>query len=64
MRREHTTGSFADEDANPDPFEQFRAWLGEAHAAGLMHPNAMTLFARRAWLLPSSARISARLSKR
>ena len=43
LRREHTTGAFADEDANPDPFEQFRTWLGEAHAAGILHPNAMTL---------------------
>jgi pyridoxamine 5'-phosphate oxidase len=43
LRREHTTGAFADADANPDPFEQFRAWLGDAHAAGVLHPNAMTL---------------------
>ena len=27
LRREHTTGAFADEDAHPDPFEQFRLWL-------------------------------------
>lgn len=43
LRREHTTGAFADEDAHHDPFEQFRIWLGEAHAAGLLQPNAMTL---------------------
>ena len=43
LRREHTTGTFTEEDANPDPFEQFRVWLGDAHAAGLMQPNAMTL---------------------
>jgi len=43
LRREHTTGVLADDDAHPDPFEQFRIWLGEAHAAGLLHPNAMTL---------------------
>ena len=43
LRREHTAGTFADADANPDPFEQFRAWLGEAHAAGVAQPNAMTL---------------------
>jgi pyridoxamine 5'-phosphate oxidase len=43
LRREHTTGALADADAHPDPFEQFRAWLGDAHAAGLMQPNAMTL---------------------
>ena len=43
LRREHTTGAFADEDAHPDPFEQFRLWLGDAHAAGLLQANAMTL---------------------
>jgi pyridoxamine 5'-phosphate oxidase len=43
LRREHTTGALADADAHPDPFEQFRTWLGEAHAAGILQPNAMTL---------------------
>ena len=43
LRREHTTGAFADEDAHPDPFEQFRLWLGDAHAAGILQANAMTL---------------------
>ncbi len=43
LRREHTTGAFTEEDAHPDPFEQFRAWLGDAHAAGITQPNAMTL---------------------
>jgi len=43
LRREHTTGAFADGDALPDPFEQFRLWLGEAHAAGILQANAMTL---------------------
>lgn len=43
LRHEHTTGALADADAHPDPFEQFRAWLGDAHAAGVMQPNAMTL---------------------
>jgi pyridoxamine 5'-phosphate oxidase len=43
LRREHTTGAFTEADAHPDPFEQFRAWLGDAHAAGIMQPNAMTL---------------------
>ena len=43
LRREHTTGAFADEDAQPDPFEQFRLWLGEAHASGVLQANAMTL---------------------
>jgi len=43
LRREHATGAFTEADAHPDPFEQFRAWLGDAHAAGIMQPNAMTL---------------------
>jgi pyridoxamine 5'-phosphate oxidase len=43
LRREHTTGAFSDADALADPFEQFRTWLGEAHAAGILQPNAMTL---------------------
>ena len=43
LRHEHTTGALADADAHPDPFEQFRAWLGDAHAAGVMQPNAMVL---------------------
>src|SRR6478609_6287597 len=43
LRREHTTGAFGVEDAHPDPFEQFRLWLGDAHAAGLLQANAMTL---------------------
>ena len=43
LRREHVTGTLRDADANPDPFEQFRAWLGEAHAAGMLQANAMTL---------------------
>ena len=43
LRREHTTGAFADEDAHPNPFEQFRLWLSDAHAAGSLQANAMTL---------------------
>ncbi len=43
LRREHTTGALADADAHPDPYEQFRLWLGDAHSAGIQQPNAMTL---------------------
>ena len=43
LRREHVTGTLSDADANPDPFEQFRDWLGAAHAAGMLQANAMTL---------------------
>ena len=30
-------------DLDPDPHAQFAAWLAEARAAGLVHPEAMTL---------------------
>ena len=43
LRREHVTGALADADAHADPIEQFRVWLGEAHSAGLLQPNAVTL---------------------
>ncbi len=43
LRREHTTGALTDAEAHPDPFEQFRGWLGDAHAAGILQANAMTL---------------------
>jgi pyridoxamine 5'-phosphate oxidase len=43
LRREHTTGALTDEAALADPLEQFRVWLGEAHAIGTLHANAMTL---------------------
>jgi len=54
LRREHTTGAFTDADAHPDPFEQFRAWLGDAHAAGILQPNAMTLSTVDAHGLPDA----------
>ena len=43
LRREHTTGAFADEDAHPDPFEQFRTWLRTRTPPASCRPNAMTL---------------------
>lgn len=43
LRREHTGMTLADGDAHPDPFEQFRLWLADAHAARIHQPNAMTL---------------------
>jgi pyridoxamine 5'-phosphate oxidase len=43
MRREHTSGTLTDDEARPDPFEQFRAWLHDANTSGVLHPNAMTL---------------------
>jgi pyridoxamine 5'-phosphate oxidase len=43
LRREHTAGTLTDAEAHPDPFEQFRLWLHDAHGGGMLHPNAMTL---------------------
>jgi len=43
LRREHTTGALADESARDNPFEQFRLWLSDAHASGILQANSMTL---------------------
>src|SRR5438132_920360 len=43
LRREHAGGTLTDAEAPPDPFELFRLWLRDAHASGMLHPNAMTL---------------------
>lgn len=43
LRREHTARPFTEADAHPDPFQQFQAWLVDAHGANLPQPNAMTL---------------------
>ena len=43
LRHEHTLGAFADADAHPNPFEQFRAWMTAAQGSGVLQPNAMTL---------------------
>jgi pyridoxamine 5'-phosphate oxidase len=43
LRREHTGMTLAEGDTHPDPFEQFRVWLGEAQEAGIHQPNAMVL---------------------
>jgi len=43
LRKEYTRAGLTEADANPDPTEQFRRWFGEALAANLYEPNAMTL---------------------
>jgi pyridoxamine 5'-phosphate oxidase len=43
LRRDYMQKGFSEEDAQADPFEQFRLWLEEALAAPLLEPNAMTL---------------------
>lgn len=43
LRREYARAGLAESQAAPDPVTQFRRWLGEAIAAGLVEPNAMIL---------------------
>ncbi len=43
LREEYTRAGLRESDADPDPVEQFRGWFGEALAADLHEPNAMTL---------------------
>jgi len=43
IRREHLMGALSESDTHADPIEQFRVWFGDALAAGLLQPNAMTL---------------------
>ncbi|TDE10990.1 pyridoxamine 5'-phosphate oxidase [Jiangella asiatica] len=43
MRRRYTAGRLLERDLAADPFDEFRAWLHDAVAAGLAEPNAMVL---------------------
>ncbi|NTV62025.1 MAG: pyridoxamine 5'-phosphate oxidase [Oscillochloris sp.] len=43
LRKEYTQRGLDEHDVVADPIEQFRRWFGEAAAAGLIEPNAMTL---------------------
>src|SRR3712207_175854 len=43
LREEYTRSGLRECDVDPSPIEQFRGWFGEALAAGLHEPNAMTL---------------------
>ncbi len=43
LRREYEAAGLLESEVSPDPLEQFGRWLGEAVAAGLEEPNAMTL---------------------
>jgi len=43
LRQNYTKAGLLESEAANDPFEQFHRWLGEAIAAGLNEPNAMTL---------------------
>ena len=41
LRQEYTYARFSEEDALPDPIEQFRRWFDETISASLHEPNAM-----------------------
>ncbi|MDH4191952.1 MAG: pyridoxamine 5'-phosphate oxidase, partial [Betaproteobacteria bacterium] len=43
LRQEYMRAGLSEEQADPDPLKQFEQWLGEAIAAQLPLPNAMTL---------------------
>jgi pyridoxamine 5'-phosphate oxidase len=43
LRKEYTLRGLDEADVHADPIEQFGLWFGQALAAGLVEPNAMTL---------------------
>ncbi|SRR5579875_3763670 len=43
LRKEYTGGGLSEADADADPLHQFEKWFGQALAANLPEPNAMTL---------------------
>jgi pyridoxamine 5'-phosphate oxidase len=43
LRKEYTLAGLSEADVDADPLQQFRRWFGQAAAAGLREPNAMTL---------------------
>lgn len=43
MRKEYNIGSLFETDVDADPLRQFEKWFGQALAANLPEPNAMTL---------------------
>lgn len=43
MRRSYSQAGLDEADLAPEPFAQFRRWLDDALAAGLVEPNAMVL---------------------
>jgi pyridoxamine 5'-phosphate oxidase len=43
FRRDYMRGELLEDQAHPDPIEQFRLWFSDAGGAGVAEPNAMTL---------------------
>lgn len=57
LRESYTRGGLSEEDASPDPWEQFESWFQEAVSGGLREPNAMTLATASPNTLAPNARI-------
>lgn len=43
LRLDYSLGGLNESEADPDPFQQFALWFGQALAANLKEPNAMAL---------------------
>lgn len=43
LRREYALSALSEADVDPDPIRQFERWFGDAVAADVLEPNAMTL---------------------
>jgi pyridoxamine 5'-phosphate oxidase len=54
LRKEYTLRGLAEGDVSPDAVRQFEQWFGQAVAAGLPEPNAMTLATATPDGLPSA----------
>jgi pyridoxamine 5'-phosphate oxidase len=54
LRREYCLDSLSESDMDADPIRQFAKWFGQATAAGIPDPNAMTLATADASGAPSA----------
>ena len=54
MRLAYDRGTLVESDLAPDPLAQFRAWLADAVAEGVVEPNAMVLSTVSAEGVPSA----------
>jgi pyridoxamine 5'-phosphate oxidase len=54
LRKEYIRSGLREDDAHPNPIEQFRKWFEEALTANLHEPNAMTLATAFSGGIPSA----------
>ena len=54
LRREYCLDSLSEADMDADPIRQFAKWFGQATAAGVPEPNAMTLATADESCVPSA----------